>query len=305
MAAPRLIAVVGPTAAGKTALGIRIAERLGGEVISCDSQQVYRGMDIGTGKATAEERARVSHHLLDVVDPDQAMTAARYVELADAAIADVVARGRSPVLCGGTGLYYRSLLYGLFSGPAADEALRARLDEEAEVRGVESLWARLAAVDPEASTRIDRRDRVRLIRALEVFELTGVPISRHQKEHDHRRRPLRYPVRAVGLGPPRAALGERIDVRVEAMVASGLVDEVRALNARGYACSLRAFSAIGYREICSYLHGKYPLEEAARKIKQATRRYARRQLAWFRAEPTVTWYTSGVDVDVDELAAWA
>ena len=294
--APPLVAVVGPTAAGKTALAIRLAEALGGEVVSCDSQQVYRGMDIGTGKATAEEQERVPHHLLDVVAPDQPMTAARYVDLADAAIAEIAARGRVPILCGGTGLYYRALLYGLFAGPAADESLRARLDDEAETGGVETLWARLAAVDPEAAGRIDRRDRVRIIRALEVWELTGVPISAHQREHDHRKLPPRYPVRGIGLGPPRDELGPRIDARVDAMFAAGWVDEVKALNASGFACALRAFAAIGYREICAFLHGKYPLEEAVRKTKQATRRFARRQLAWFRAEPTVTWYKSAAEV---------
>jgi len=287
-----IVAVVGPTASGKSALALELAERLGGEVVSCDSQQVYRGMDIGTGKATAAERARVPHHLLDVVEPDDTMTAARYVGLADAAIAEVAARARLPILCGGTGLYYRALLYGLFAGPAADEALRARLDEEAEASGPEVLWARLSVVDSEAARRIDRRDRVRIIRALEVYELTGVPISVHQQAHDHRRLAPRYSVRGLGLGPPREELGRRIDTRVDGMIGAGLLEEVRSLNSRGYACGLRAFAAIGYREMCAHLAGRYDLAEAAVKIKQASRRYARRQLAWFRNEPTIAWFPS-------------
>lgn len=298
----RVLAVVGPTASGKTDLAVRIGEMLGGEIISIDSQQVYRGLDIGTGKATPAERARVPHHLLDVVAPDEPMTAARFVELADEAIRDVVRRGRIPILCGGTGLYYRALIYGLFSGPAADETLRTRLEAEAEACGTEALWRRLAEVDPEAAARIDRRDRVRTIRALEVFELTGIPISEHQRRHDHRRVPPRYDVRAVGLDPPRPELYARIDSRVDRMIAAGLESEVRGLLEAGYSCDLRAFAAIGYREMCAYLQGKTTLDEAVAAIKKNSRRYARRQLAWFRAEPTVIkWYKSAADVDPSTL----
>lgn len=298
----RLLAVVGPTASGKTALAIRLAELAGGEIVSIDSQQVYRGMDVGTAKATAEERARVPHRLLDVVAPDEPMTAARFVELADAAIADAAARGRPVVLAGGTGLYYRALCYGLFAGPPADAAVRARLEAES----TEALRARLEEVDPAAAARIDRRDRVRMIRALEVHELTGVPISEHQAAHDHRRVPLRYEVRGIGLAPPREELVRRIDARVDAMLAAGLVDEVRGLEAAGYPCTLRAMQAIGYREICAHLRGELTLAEAAERIKQATRRYARRQLAWFRGEPTVSWFRSAGDpaLDASALVAW-
>ncbi|MBI4512415.1 MAG: tRNA (adenosine(37)-N6)-dimethylallyltransferase MiaA [Deltaproteobacteria bacterium] len=300
----RLVAVVGPTAAGKTALAIRIAEALGGEIVSTDSQQVYRGMDIGTGKATLQERAAVPHHLLDIVDPDEPMTAARLIALADQAIAGILARGRAVVTCGGTGLYYRALIHGLFEGPGAEPELRARLEAEAETHGTETLWARLSAVDPEAARKIDRRDRVRTIRALEVYELTGVPISQHQRAHDFKTVPPRYDVLGIGLSPGRDELHRRIDARVDQMIEMGLVEEVRGLIARGYSPGLRAFSAIGYREICAFLQGGVSRADAVLKIKQASRRYARRQLTWFRSEPTVTWYKSPADVDLGRVIAW-
>ena len=302
----RIVLVVGPTAAGKTALALRLAEAANAEIVSADSQQVYVGMDIGTSKATADERARVPHHLLDVVRPDEAMTAARWAALADEAIADAAARGRGSIVCGGTGLYVRALLYGLFDGPPADASLRARLEAEADAapEGTASLHARLLVVDPAAAARIDRRDRVRLIRALEVHELTGEPISAHQERHDYKNAPLRYDVRGVGLGPPRPALHARIDARVDQMIAAGLEAEVRALGAAGYDFGLRAFSAIGYREMCAFLQGKLDLAEAVRGIKSATKRYARRQLSWFRAEPAVSWYEDPADVDVEGLSVW-
>ncbi len=300
----RIVCVVGPTAAGKTELALRIAEAAGGEILSADSQQVYRGMDIGTGKATAAERARVPHQLIDVADPDEAMTAARWVALADAALADLAARGTPAVVAGGTGRYLRAVLYGLFAGPAAAPALRARLAEEAGAAGVPALWERLLTVDPAAAAKIDRNDLVRITRALEVYELTGRPISEHQRAHDFTKLPRRYDTRIIGLAPPPAELRARIDARVDAMIAAGLVDEVRGLAARGYSCELRAFAAIGYREVCAMLRGELAQEMLADAIKRSTRRYARRQLVWFRSDPTVAWYTSAAGVDARELAAW-
>lgn len=301
----RIVAVVGPTASGKTALAMRLAEAVEGEIVSVDSQQVYRGMDIGTAKATPAERERVPHHLIDVAWPDEPMTAARFAELSETAISDIASRGRKAIVCGGTGLYYRSLVYGLFAGPPADPSLRAGLENEArEGGGPEHLWARLQAVDPEAASRIDRRDLVRLVRALEVYELTQRPISEHQRGHDHTKLAPRYDIRAVGLDPPRPWLSRAIDTRVLAMINGGLVDEVSALEARGYPCSLRAFQAIGYREICAHLRGAATLPEATREIQQRSRRYARRQLTWFRKEPTVTWYKSPADVNLGELVAF-
>ena len=302
----RVVLVVGPTAAGKTALALALAEAANAEIVSADSQQVYLGMDIGTSKATAAERARVPHHVVDVVRPDQAMTAARWAQLADAAIADIAARGKHALVCGGTGLYVRALLYGLFDGPPADAALRARLEAEADAApdGTASLWTRLSAVDPTAAARIDRRDRVRLVRALEVHELTGEPISVHQERHDYKNAPLRYAARGIGLAPPRPELHRRIEARVDEMLAAGLEAEVRALGAAGYDFGLRAFSAIGYREMCAYVQGKLSLAELAPAIKSATKRYARRQLSWFRTEPTVSWYESAAAVDAAATIAW-
>jgi tRNA dimethylallyltransferase len=298
MTVRRVVVVVGPTASGKSELAMRVAAAAGAEIVSADSQQVYRGMDIGTNKPTAAERARVPHHLIDVLDPDEQMTAARWAERADEAIAGAAARGHGAVVCGGTGLYVRALLYGLFDGPPADAALRARLEAEPE------LHAKLAAVDPVAAARLDPNDRVRLIRALEVFELTGEPISAHQQRHSVKTAPPRYQARVIGLAPPRPELGARIDARVDQMIAAGLEQEVRALLDRGYAPTLRSLGAIGYREMCAYVLGKLTRDEAIAKMKSATRRYARRQLGWFRAEPGVMWYASATDVDVATLAAF-
>jgi tRNA dimethylallyltransferase len=296
---PRLVVVVGPTASGKSALALRLAEAAGAEVVSADSQQVYRGLDIGTGKVSPAERALVPHHLIDVAEPSEVMSAARYAALADAAIADIAARGRPIVVAGGTGLYLRALLHGLFEGPPADAALRAEL----ETQETAALLERLRGVDPEAAARILPNDRRRLVRALEVHALTGVPISTHQRAHDVRHAPSRYPATWVGLDPPRAELGRRIDARVDAMFAAGLVDEVRALAAR-HPLELRAFDAIGYREVRAHLRGELGLEEARAQVKAATRRYARRQLGWFRAEPAITWYNAADVIDVDALVAW-
>jgi tRNA dimethylallyltransferase len=302
---PRVVVIVGPTASGKTALALRLAGAVRergreAEIVSADSQQVYRGMDVGTAKATAEERAGVRHHLIDVVTPSEEMTAARYAALADQAIADIAARGRHPIVAGGTGLYVRALLHGLFEGPPADPVLRARLER----KGAPALHARLAAVDPEAAARIDANDLRRIVRALEVHELTGTPISVHQRAHDIRRAPRRYPARVVGLDPPRALLARRIEERVQRMLAAGLVDEVRALAAAGHDLGRRAFDAIGYREARAYLRGELPLDAIAATMTAATRRFARRQLAWFRSEPEVAWYNAPDDVPLSALAEW-
>ena len=296
----KIVVIVGPTASGKTALSLRLADAAApAEIVSADSQQVYRGMDVGTGKVSPAERARVPHHLLDVLAPGETMTAARYAELADAALAGIHARGAAAVVVGGTGLYVRALLYGLFEGPGADAALRARL----EAQGAAALHARLSRSDPEAAARIDPNDLRRLVRALEVEELTGVPMSEHQRRHDVRNAPRRYQARLVGLDPPRAELHRRIGARVDAMLAGGILDEARALAA-AQAGGARAFDAIGYRELLAHLRGELDLAAAAEAMKAATRRYARRQLGWFRSEAEVAWYTSEADVDTRELAAW-
>lgn len=299
-AAPRLTVIVGPTGAGKSALALTVARRLGGQIVSCDSQQVYRGMDIGTGKATAAERAEVPHHLLDVLAPDEEMTAARFIALADAAIAAAASAG-PVVVCGGTGLYVRALLFGLFEGPPADPALRAELEAEAAAHGVEALHARLAVVDPVIAPRIERRDLRRIIRALEVQQLTGTPMSAHQAAHDHRVVPPRYPARLIGVAPPRDALYAAIDARVDGMLTAGLLAEVDALRAAGYAPPLRSQAAIGYAELHAYRAGEHDLPTAVDLIKRNSRRYARRQLTWYRGDASVAWVATGADVDLTDL----
>ncbi len=293
--------IVGPTGAGKTRLSLALAERVGGEVISADSQQVYIGMDIGTGKATADERSRVPHHLLDVVQPDQEMTAARFVELADRAIEDAAARGKTIIVCGGTGLYVRALLLGLFEGPPASPDVRAELS----ALGTTALHAELTRVDPTAAAKIDRKDVKRMIRALEVFRLTGEPMSAHQARHDHKAMPSRYPVRLVGLAPEREALYTAIDARVDAMLAAGLETEVAALRERGFRPPLRSQQAIGYAELHDVHDGKVDRPRAVELIKRNSRHYARRQLSWYRSASTganeVAWYPAPGAVDLADL----
>jgi tRNA dimethylallyltransferase len=302
---PRLVVIVGPTGAGKTRLSLELAARVGGEVISADSQQVYVGMDIGTGKVGASERARVPHHLLDVVAPDQEMTAARFIELADAAITDVAARGKPVIVCGGTGLYVRALLLGLFEGPPASMELRARLTEQADRDGTDALHRELAQVDPAAAQKIDPNDRKRIIRALEVFRLTGEPMSAHQARHDHKTLPLRYPARLVGLAPEREDLYRAIDARVDQMIAEGLEAEVAALRERGYVPPLRSQQAIGYAELHEAAAGTLERSRAIELIKRNSRHYARRQLSWYRAPSSgasdVEWSASVGGVDLAAL----
>lgn len=304
-APPRLVVIVGPTGAGKTGLALDLAARVGGEIVSADSQQVYAGMDIGTGKATAAERAAVPHHLLDVARPDEEMTAARFVELADAAIADVTARGRAVIVCGGTGLYVRALLLGLFEGPPASPELRAELTAIAERDGTAALHAELARVDPASATRIDKNDAKRMIRALEVFRLTGETMTSHQARHDHRALPARYPARLIGLAPEREALYAAIDARVDAMLAAGLEAEVAALRARGYLPPLRSQQAIGYAELHAVCDGTHDRARAIELIKRNSRHYARRQGSWYRgatgASGEVAWAPSPAAVDLGDL----
>ncbi|HEY5947053.1 MAG TPA: tRNA (adenosine(37)-N6)-dimethylallyltransferase MiaA [Kofleriaceae bacterium] len=294
---PRLVVIVGPTGAGKTRLSLELAERFGGEVVSVDSQQVYIGMDIGTGKVTAEERARVPHHLLDVVRPDEEMTMARYIELADRAIADVASRGRVPIICGGTGLYVRGLLLGLFAGPPEDRELRQQLS----ALGAEALHDELVRIDPESAKRIDRNDVKRMVRALEVYRLTGETMSAHQARHDHKTMPRRYDARMVGLSPDREQLYAAIDARVDEMIATGLEREVGALRAAGYLPPLRSQQAIGYAELHEVAAGTLERGRAIELIKRNSRHYARRQLSWYRPDQTITWYPSAADVDRAEL----
>jgi tRNA dimethylallyltransferase len=293
----RLVVIVGPTGAGKPRLALALAERTGGEVISCDSQQVYVGMDIGTGKVSPGERARVPHHLIDVVQPDEEMTAARFVALADAAIADVAARGKAVIVCGGTGLYVRALLLGLFEGPPASAELRAEL----ELLATPALRGELERVDAAAAAKIERNDRKRMIRALEVFRLTGEPMSAHQARHDHKQIPPRYLARLVGLAPAREDLYRAIDARVDEMISAGLEAEVEALRARGYRPPLRSQQAIGYAELHAVLEGAVERARGIELVKRNSRHYARRQLSWYRPDQNITWSPTVAAVDLADL----
>lgn len=302
---PRLVVIVGPTGAGKTRLALALAEHTGGEVVSADSQQVYVGMDIGTGKVSAEERARVPHHVLDVVQPDEEMTAARFVELAERAIEEIAARGRPVIICGGTGFYVRALLLGLFAGPPASPEIRAELTSLAREQGCHALHAELARVDPAAAAKIDPNDEKRTIRALEVFRLTGEPMSVHQAKHDHRSLPLRYPARFVGLAPDREALYRGIDARVDQMIDGGLEGEVAGLRGLGYCPPLRSQQAIGYAELHEVVEGRVERARAIELIKRNSRHYARRQLSWYRAATAqpeaIAWHLDPAAVDLTDL----
>lgn len=288
---PRVIVIVGPTASGKSAVGIELALRLGGEIVSADSMQVYRGMDIGTAKATREERAAVRHHLIDVADPDEVFSAARYQELAAEAIEDIWGRGRLPIVVGGTGLYVDALIYGfLFPEEGRNPEVRADLEREAEEHGVGALYARLGEVDPVAVSRIHPNDLRRIVRALEVHTVTGEPISRLQGRHQGR---PRYRARLFGIAVERQALAARIDCRVRSMVEQGLLKEVRALYAAGYGPELTSMQAIGYKEFGGYIRGEASLGQALEALKTGTRRYAKRQITWFKRNPDVEWVRAG------------
>ena len=287
-----LVVVVGPTAVGKTELAVRLAEAVGGEIVSADSRQVYRGTDVGTAKATAEERSRVPHHLLDLMDPDQPLGLAQFQALAYATIDGILTRHRIPFLTGGTGQYVMAVVEG-WQVPIVppDDALRDALYRQAEEEGGEALYARLQALDPAAARKIDPRNVRRVIRALEVCLTTGRPISEQRGKS-----PPPYQTLMMGLTLPRSELYRRIDERVEAMIANGLEDEVRRLVTEGYGFDLPAMSGVGYGQFAPYLARQATLEEVAHSIKRATRRFVRQQGNWFRLEdPRIHWLDAGED----------
>jgi tRNA dimethylallyltransferase len=282
-----LIVVVGPTAVGKTAVAIHLCGDFQGEIISADSRQIYRGLDVGTAKPTLEEQAAAVHHLIDVVEPDEVLGLAEYQTLAYAAIDDVVARDSVPLLVGGTGQWVRGVVegWGVPSVPP-DYALRAELEAEADRFGPEILHSRLADVDPDAAARIDCRNVRRVVRALEVYLKTSVPISEQQRS-----KPPPYRILQVGLTMPREMLYARVDTRVERMLDQGLLAEVMRLVARGYGLDLPAMSGLGYRQIGQHLAGEISLDEAVRLIKTETRRFVRQQYNWFRLDdPATRWF---------------
>lgn len=296
-----LVVIVGPTAVGKTRLSLRLAQEFDGEIISADSRQVYRGMDIGTAKPTLEQRQRVPHHLIDVVAPDETFTLAQYQKLAYEAIDNVLARGRIPFLVGGTGLYVRAVVegWGIPRVPPKEE-LRAELYRQAEIEGEEALHARLREVDPAAAERIDPRNVRRVVRALEVYLETGQPISELQ-----RKKPPPYRILQIGLTMERQELYRRIDERVDKMIEEGLVEEVRRLIEQGYGHDLPSMSGLGYQQIGMYLRDQVSLEEAIQLIKRHTRRFVHHQYNWFRLDDeNIRWFDARSDPygEIRELA---
>lgn len=278
---PAVVALVGPTASGKSSLGMALAEQLGGEILCCDSMQVYRGMDIGTAKANPAERATVPHHLLDLVTPDQQFHAAAWAAAAQDLIDELWAAGRVPIIVGGTGLYFRALVRGLFEAPRPDPEIRARHHAEARALGTPALHERLRGVDPEAAAKIQPADLVRISRALEVFEQTGSTISELRRRQATPAPQLRMFTLALDFGLDR--LRPRIAERVDGMMSAGLLDEVRVLRRSGYS-EARAMQALGYKQLGEHLEGKCDLASAVAAIKNATVAYARRQKTWFRRE---------------------
>ncbi|MFH1665639.1 MAG: tRNA (adenosine(37)-N6)-dimethylallyltransferase MiaA [Candidatus Omnitrophota bacterium] len=293
---PCVIFIVGPTSSGKSAVAAGVAERVNGEVISCDSMQVYKGMDVITRPPSEGLPARVRHHLVKTLSPSEEFSAARFVEEAGRIIDDIIARGKMPVVTGGTGLYMKSLIDGLFSSPPADEEFRESMRKTVEERGGEYLYAKLKQVDPETAARLHPNDTRRIIRALEVYHLTGETIR--AKKSLSRGISEKYDCRIFGLDMPRKALYARINGNVEKMFSEGITDEVRRLLDSGL--SLTAGKALGIKEVKAFLDGGCTLEEAKEELKKNTRRYAKRQLTWFRADNRVTWLNA--DREAGEIA---
>ncbi|MCL6638192.1 MAG: tRNA (adenosine(37)-N6)-dimethylallyltransferase MiaA [Firmicutes bacterium] len=286
--APPLVVVTGPTATGKTDVGVMVAERLGGEIISADSMLIYRYMDIGTAKPTLQERRGIPHHMIDIVDPDEEYSVALFQRQAREAIGGVLARGRVPLLVGGTGLYVHAVLDRYdFTSAGGDKYFREKLQKEAADIGPEGMHRRLAEIDPDAAKKLHPRDTRRVIRALEVYYRTGRPISSYQYK-DGQANPI-YRAKIFGLTMARESLYRRIEKRVDWMIAAGLVDEVHGLLERGYQPELPSMRGLGYKEIVPYLRGQLSLEEAVALLKRNTRRFAKRQLTWFRRDSRIHW----------------
>jgi tRNA dimethylallyltransferase len=284
---PPLVVILGPTASGKSALAVSLAESLNGEILACDSTQLYRHFDIGTAKVPVAAQGNIPHHLVDLIEPQEVFSAGDYRRRAEEVLADLRFRKKLPIVVAGTGLYLRALLEGLSKAPARSEGLRERLRRKSTQRGPEHLHRILARLDSEAAARIAPRDTPKIIRAIELRILLGKPVG---EIHRAGRAPLEgYEVKKIGLLPPREALYARIDARVESMLAAGWLDEVRQLIARGVPLGAKPFQFIGYSELRSHLEGQLALPEAVAQIQRATRRFAKRQITWFRKEPNVTW----------------
>lgn len=295
-----LVVILGPTASGKSSLAIELAEELDGEVLVCDSTQVYRHFNIGTAKVPLAEQHGIAHHLVDLVEPEELFTAGEYRRQAMTVLADVSQRGKLPILTAGTGLYLRALLEGLADAPERSEELRARLRDKAQLRGENHLHRVLARLDPENAARIAPRDTQKVIRAIEMRILAGKPVG---EIHRSGRSGLQgYDVRKIGLEPPRAALYAEIEGRTEEMIRQGWLEEVRRLTASGIPSDAKPFQFIGYSELRAHLGGQLTMEAAIAKIQQSTRQFAKRQLTWFRKEPSITWLP-GFGDDPEIIAA--
>lgn len=284
----KVLIICGPTASGKSELALRLAHALDAEIINADSMQIYRGLDIGTAKPTPDQQAEIRHHLIDVVTPAEFFSAADFSAAADATIRDITSRGKRAIVVGGTGLYIRALVKGLVASPSGEGRIREELQEEAGRVGNEAMLEKLRLVDPELAAVLHPNNLVRVIRALEVYQLTGIPLSRYQKEHAFANQ--RYEALQIGISVDRSVLYERINGRVERMLSAGLLEEVRDLLAAGFERDLKSMRSIGYKEAAAHLSGEISVEEAARLIKRDTRRYAKRQMTWFKADPDILWF---------------
>ncbi len=297
---PVVPVIVGPTASGKSAVALAVARRLKGEIISADSRQVYRGMDIGTAKPSKEERTEIPHHFVDELPPDREFNAGEFGDAGRGLITDIARRGRVPIVAGGSGLYIRSLIDGFFEGPGADKAIRASLQERLEAHGIAPLLHELRKVDPVSAERIDPTKPRRIIRALEVFHLTGRPLSLQQEQ---RKIPIAFRPLLFGLLWERAALYRRIEERCDRMLAEGLLEEIDNLERNGYTPALNSLNTVGYVEGFSYRRGEIGYAEMVRLMKQNSRRYAKRQITWFRRDERISWLPVAGDQDLRSAAS--
>lgn len=287
--------IFGPTGVGKTKISIEVADKIKGEIICADSRQIYRFMDIGTAKPKPEQRKKIAHHLIDIVNPDEKFTAADFAKEAKKVIRDLIAENKSPVVAGGTGLYVRALTKGFFKSPKGNIKIREKLKKLAREKGKEFLHKKLSGIDPEAAGKIHPNNLIRVVRALEVYELTGVPISELQKKGEYEKREFDFV--KIGLSLDRKKLYQNIEKRVDQMMEEGLLEEVRKLKELGYSKDLAPLKTLGYKELFSYLEGNLSLPEAVDMIKKNTRNYAKRQLTWFKKEENTTWF----DIETEGL----
>jgi len=296
---PKVIVICGPTGIGKTAVGIQLAEKFGGEIISADSMQIYRYMDIGTAKPTAAEQNRILHHLIDIVDPDEDFDAVRFAKMARQKVMQLHQRGIMPLVVGGTGLYIKALLQGLFQSNPVDPEIRERLIQETAENGSSRLHDRLKQVDPDTAERLHPNDAYRIVRALETIESTGRSISGHHQDHGFADEP--FHALKICLQMDRQKLYDRIDRRVDLMIEAGFLDEVQKLLDMGYSADLKSMQSIGYRQVVDFIEGQLPWDECVRTLKRDTRRYAKRQFTWFGADQQIQWYEPGQLNDIIRL----